>query len=67
MEKIRNSSPKHFDLKGVSLLGAVAGIIIDGDADKYAYKNGLFVLRQKGNIVGIVNDEKFKPGEWKIE
>ena len=67
LEKIREYPPKHFELRGVSLLGAVAGLIIDGDADKYAYKKGLFVLRQKGNIVEIVNDKKFKPKEWKIE
>jgi len=29
-------------------------------------KKSFFVLRQKGNIVEIVNDEKFKPKEWKV-
>ena len=41
-------------------------LVNDGYADKYAYKNGLFVLCQRGNMVEIVNDEKFKPREWKI-
>ena len=49
------------------LLGAVAGIKIESDADKYAYRQGLFVLKQKGEIVEIANDEKFQPKEWKIE
>ncbi len=67
LEKIRQSPPKFFNLKGVILLGAVAGIIIEEDADKYAYRKGLYVLRQKGNLVKIGNDEDFKPKEWKVE
>lgn len=46
------------------LLGAVAGIVIDEGADKYAYRRGLFVIAQTGEIVKILNDEKFKPKEW---
>ena len=51
-------------IKGTTLLGAVAGMTIAGDADKYAYRKGLYVLRQKGEIVEIANDEAFKPREW---
>jgi hypothetical protein len=67
LEKIKKVSPKRIDLSGVTIYGAVAGMIVEGEADKYAYKKGLFVLRQKGNIVEIVNDFKFKPKEWKVE
>jgi len=67
IEKIRKISPKRIDLSGVTILGAVAGMIVENNADRYAYKNGLFVLRQKGNIVEIVNDDKFQPKEWKVE
>jgi len=67
IEKIRKISPKRIDLSGVTIYGAVAGMIVEGDADKYAYKKGLFVLRQRGNIVEIVNDFKFEPKEWKVE
>lgn len=42
-------------------------MIVEQDADRYAYKNGLYVLRQKGNIVEIVNDPSFKPKEWRVE
>ena len=49
------------------LLGAVAGIKIESNADKYAYRQGLFVLKQKGEIVEIANDDKFQPKEWKIK
>jgi len=67
LEKIKKIAPKIFNLSGFTIYGAVAGMIVEGEADKYAYKKGLFVLRQKGNIVEIVNDFKFKPKEWKVE
>lgn len=44
--------------------GAVAGIVIDEGADRYAYQNGLFVIGEKGETVKILNDEKFVPREW---
>jgi hypothetical protein len=48
-----------------SLLGAVAGTIINNDTIKYAQKNGLFVLVQSGESVKIVDiPEGFKPGIW---
>jgi len=51
----------------MTVFGAVAGMIIESNADKYAYQKGLFVLKQKGNIVEIVNDENFQPKAWKVE
>ncbi len=67
LEKIKEIAPKLFNLSGMSVYGAVAGMIIENKADKYAYQNGLFVLKQKGNIVEIVNDPKFQPKIWKVE
>ena len=46
------------------VLGAVAGIVIDSDADKFAYKQGLFVIVQSGDLVKIANDAKFRPKVW---
>ena len=46
------------------ILGAVAGIVIDEGAGKYAYRKGLFVIAQTGETVKILNDEKFNPKEW---
>ena len=46
------------------VMGAVAGIVIDEGADKYAYRNGLFVIGQTSDNVQILNDDKFKPKEW---
>lgn len=46
------------------LYGAVAGIEIEEGADKYAYRQGLFVLTQAGETVAIVNDDDFQPKNW---
>ena len=46
------------------LYGAVAGIEIESGADKYAYRQGLFVLAQKGEAVAILNDLDFQPKGW---
>ena len=67
LEKIQKVQPERVNLGGVTLYGAVAGMIIENDADRYAYKKGLFVLRQRGNLVEIMNDDKFVPSEWKVE
>jgi PII-like signaling protein len=67
LDKIKKVAPRRIDLSNISLYGAVAGMIIEEGADRYAYRKGLFVLRQKGNIVEIANDEKFMPKIWKTE
>ena len=46
------------------LYGAVAGIEIEGGADKYAYRQGLFVLAQAGETVSISNNLDFQPKNW---
>ena len=46
------------------LYGAVAGIEIEEGADKYAYRQGLFVLAQAGETVSILNDSTFQPKNW---
>jgi PII-like signaling protein len=67
LDKIKTVPPERVNLSGVTVFGAVAGMIVEQGADRYAYKKGLYVLRQKGNLVEIVNDDKFKPLEWKVE
>jgi len=48
--------------KSYKVLGAVASIKYEGQSDKYAYRNGLFVLKSTGEgIVKIMNDKKFVP------
>jgi hypothetical protein len=46
------------------LYGCVAGIEIEEGADKYAYRQGLFVLTQTGESVAILNDFNFQPKSW---
>jgi hypothetical protein len=46
------------------LYGAVAGIEIEEGADKYAYRQGLFVLTQSGENVAILNGGTFQPKTW---
>jgi hypothetical protein len=53
--------PEYADRK---IIGAVAGIVIDAGADRYAYKCGLFVIGQSGETVKILNDKKFVPNAW---
>jgi hypothetical protein len=53
--------PEYADRK---VIGAVAGIVIDEDADQFAYRQGLFVIAQSGEAVKILNDEQFRPKHW---
>ncbi len=46
------------------LYGAIAGIDIENGADKYAYRQGLFVLAQSGDTVTILNSDSFQPKNW---
>ncbi|MCX6270267.1 MAG: hypothetical protein NTU44_03435 [Bacteroidetes bacterium] len=41
--------------------GAVAYLKASEAADKYAYRNGLFVIKATGNSAIITNDKKFEP------
>ncbi len=61
MEKFKRFLPEYADRKAV---GAVAGIVIDKGVDRFAYKNGLFVIAQSGETVKVLNDEKFTPKVW---
>lgn len=49
---------------GFNLFGAVAGMVVPDDVSRYAYRQGLYVLVQNGDIVEIRNDDKFQPKVW---
>lgn len=53
--------PEYRDRK---VVGAVAGIVIEEGADKFAYRQGFFVIGQTGEMVKMLNDKKFKPKVW---
>ncbi len=65
LNRISEIAPKHILLNEKTLLGAVAAITYEDGVDRYAYKKGLYVLKQTGNLVSIINEENFKPCEWK--
>ncbi len=47
--------------RNYKVYGGVAAIDVDEGVDKYAYRNGLFVLMVGGGVVQIKNDAKFIP------
>jgi len=48
--------------RGFKVYGAVAGVRIEEQADRYAYQRGLFVLTLgRDGLARILNDEKFMP------
>jgi hypothetical protein len=50
--------------KNYRAYGAVAGIEINKNIDRYAYKKGLFVIKPSGDTVTIANDADFQPMTW---
>ena len=51
-------------LKGTSMFGAVAGMIVTDEVENYAIKKGLYVIKTKGDNVEISNKPNFKGKEW---
>ena len=46
------------------LYGTVAGMAIEEASDRYAYRQGLFVLAPMGENVRVLNDAQFQPKAW---
>ncbi len=61
LAQFRQAFP-HYE--GYAIYGAVAGIEIDEGVDRYAYQQGLFVIKQTGDTVTIANDTTFQPTAW---
>lgn len=61
LEKFKTFFPEY---SGRKVVGAVGGIVIEEDSDKYAYRNGLFVIGESGETAVILNDKGFKPKVW---
>jgi len=61
MEKFRRLFPRFSDL---SVMAAVAAMVIDDEAAAYAEANGLFVIGQAGDDAVLLNSEKFEPRAW---
>jgi hypothetical protein len=50
--------------QSMKLLGAVAGMSIEQEADTYAVRQGLYVLAQSGDNVMLLNPPDFSPKEF---
>ncbi len=61
LEKFKTFFPEYKERK---VVGAVGGIIMEEDSDKYAYRNGLFVIGESGDAAVILNDTNFQPKVW---
>ncbi len=61
LKRFKEFFPEYADHR---VIGAVAGIVMEEQVDRYAYRQGLFVIGQTGDTVKILNDEKFQPKEW---
>ncbi len=64
IEHLNNFKRFFPEYAGRQVMGAVAGIVIEENAAKFAYRRGLFVIGQSGDTVKILNDTKFRPGIW---
>lgn len=52
---------------GKRILAGIAGLTIEENADRYAYRAGLFVLAMSGDgVVQIRNDESFRPKNFGV-
>ncbi|MDR1218638.1 MAG: hypothetical protein LBK73_03400, partial [Treponema sp.] len=63
MELIRKHPPA--EVAGKKLLGAMAGGVVDGDVQRYAYESGFYVLELSGETVRLAPPpEGFAPKQW---
>ncbi len=62
LEQFQTYFPRY---TGYHVYGAVAGLRIEEEADKYAYRRGLFVLTATGDgLARILNDTSFRPRDF---
>jgi hypothetical protein len=64
LEKLEIFKTVFTEYRHHQLYGAMAAIEIDGDVDKYAENQGLFILQQSGDSVHISTDREFSPRSW---
>ncbi|MBF0349137.1 MAG: DUF3782 domain-containing protein [Magnetococcales bacterium] len=53
--------PRYGDCR---VMGAVAGIVTEEDAERFARNQGLFVMVQSGDGVTLANESGFEPRAW---
>lgn len=52
------------DYKEKNVYGAIAFLRAEEEADKYAYREGLFVIKATADSAKILNDSSFAPKKW---
>lgn len=62
LEKLQKAPSR--TIKGTTMYGAIAGMIISEEVEKYAIKKGLYVIKPKGDNVEICNNDGFVPQTW---
>lgn len=61
LENFKRFFPRYADNR---LIGAVAGMVIVEEADKFAYRQGLFVIKPSGDTAQLLKDVEFQPKHW---
>ena len=61
LEDIQKFSSRLSVYKGKTIYGAVAYLRAEEEANKYAERQGLFVIRATGDSASIINKKDFKP------
>ena len=61
LDKFKKLLPRY---QSLTILGAVAAMVIPSEVARYAYRQGLFVIAQSGENLVILNDQKFQPKAW---
>ena len=61
LEDIQKFSSRLSVYKGKTIYGAVAYLRAEEEANKYAERQGLFVIRTTGDSASIINKKDFKP------
>ncbi|MEO5372143.1 MAG: hypothetical protein H7833_18905 [Magnetococcus sp. DMHC-1] len=64
IQRVREFKELYEGAGGARVMGAVAGILIDNDVDKFAMNEGLFVIIQSGESVKLANGPEFVPKCW---
>ena len=61
LARFKEAFPRLADCK---VQGAIAALTFEGEADRFAYKKGLWVLKCVDGVTSIANDERFIPRSY---
>ncbi len=68
LEKVKShpNRKKNKFIDGTTMYGAVAGMIVTKEVERYAMKKGLYVIAPSGQGVEVKNKPDFKAASWEI-